>query len=61
MKPIALSVAIFAILISGVIVMTPRDIAADACCPGKRGNIDGTGIVDSGDLAALVSYLTGGG
>jgi hypothetical protein len=31
------------------------------CCIGTAGNVTGTGIVDSADLAALVSYLTGGG
>jgi hypothetical protein len=31
------------------------------CCQGTAGNVNMTGIVDSADLAALVSYLTGGG
>jgi hypothetical protein len=31
------------------------------CCVGVTGNVNMTGIVDSADLAALVSYLTGGG
>jgi hypothetical protein len=31
------------------------------CCFGMAGNVTGTGIVDSGDLSALVNYLTGGG
>jgi hypothetical protein len=32
-----------------------------SCCTGVRGNINGTGIIDSADLAALVNYLTNGG
>lgn len=31
------------------------------CCQGVRGNVNASGIVDLGDLSALVSYLTGGG
>jgi len=31
------------------------------CCVGVRGNVNYAGIVDLGDLSALVSYLTGGG
>ncbi len=31
------------------------------CCVGKRGNVNCAGAIDSGDLSALVSYLTGGG
>jgi hypothetical protein len=31
-----------------------------ACCVGATGNVNGIGIVDLGDLSALVSYLTGG-
>ncbi|PWB75887.1 hypothetical protein C3F09_01885 [candidate division GN15 bacterium] len=31
------------------------------CCAGLRGNVNFTGIVDLGDLSALVSFLTGGG
>ena len=31
------------------------------CCEGARGNVNMSGIVDLGDLSALVSYLTGGG
>jgi hypothetical protein len=30
------------------------------CCVGKRGNVNGVGIIDSADLAGMVSYLTGG-
>jgi hypothetical protein len=37
-----------------------QDFSA-SCCAGKRGNVNMTGIVDSADLSALVSYLTGGG
>jgi hypothetical protein len=74
MKPIAISVIIFSILQSGVIVLIPGSTAADgklhtstnnqtadACCQGKRGNVNVSGIVDLGDLSALSSYLTGGG
>jgi hypothetical protein len=32
-----------------------------SCCVGKRGNVNLIGIIDSADLASLVSYLTGGG
>jgi len=32
-----------------------------SCCSGKRGNVNCTGVIDLGDLSALVSYLTGGG
>jgi len=39
-----------------------HDGIGDACCcVGVRGNVNYTGIVDLGDLSALVSYLTGGG
>jgi len=31
------------------------------CCVGTTGNVNEVGIVDLGDLSALVSYLTGGG
>lgn len=31
------------------------------CCAGVRGNVNVTGIVDLGDLSALVSFMTGGG
>jgi hypothetical protein len=30
-------------------------------CVGKRGNVNQSGVIDSADLAALVSYLTKGG
>ncbi len=33
----------------------------NGCCTGTRGNVDGQGIIDLGDLAALVSYLTASG
>lgn len=36
-------------------------VATSSCCVGKRGNVNCTGVVDLGDLSALVSYLTGGG
>lgn len=32
-----------------------------SCCVGKRGNVNCSGIVDLGDLSALVNYLTGAG
>lgn len=35
--------------------------ACTHCCQGKRGNVNCSGIIDLGDLSALVSYLTGGG
>jgi len=31
-----------------------------SCCTGTTGNVNGTGIVDLGDLSCLVSHLTGG-
>ena len=31
------------------------------CCIGTTGNVNDAGIVDLGDLSALVSFLTGGG
>ncbi len=34
---------------------------ASYCCFGKRGNVNCAGVIDLGDLSALVSYLTGGG
>jgi len=41
---------------------TDHDGVGDACCcVGVRGNVNYAGIVDLGDLSALVSYLTGGG
>jgi len=74
MKPNAVTVIIFSILLSGLVVLTPGGTAADgkliisantqvadACCQGKRGNVNSAGIIDLGDLSALVSYLTGGG
>lgn len=36
-------------------------VAPASCCVGKRGNVNGSGIVDLSDLSALISYLTGGG
>jgi len=38
----------------------PHGLPSPNCCVGKRGNVNVTGIVDLGDLSALVSYLTGG-
>jgi hypothetical protein len=38
-----------------------RPLTEIICCQGKRGNVDGTGVIDSADLATMVSYLTGGG
>lgn len=35
--------------------------ALHGCCIGKRGNVNSSGIIDLGDLSALVSYLTGSG
>jgi len=35
--------------------------APTVCCAGTTGNVNVSGIVDLGDLSALVSYLTGGG
>ena len=74
MKPITVTVIIFSILLSGLIVLTPGGTAADggpygnattqradACCQGKRGNVNGAGIIDLVDLSSLVNYLTGGG
>lgn len=34
---------------------------SSGCCTGTTGNVNMSGIVDLGDLSALVSYLTGGG
>jgi uncharacterized protein (TIGR02145 family) len=74
MKPIAISVLIFSVLLSGLVVLTPAGISADGklhsnannqlaagCCQGKRGNVNGAGIVDLSDLSSLVNYLIGGG
>jgi hypothetical protein len=74
MKPIAVTVIIFSILLSGLIVLTPSGAAAggkldtstdnqraDGCCQGRRGNVNGVGIIDLVDLSSLVNYLTGGG
>jgi hypothetical protein len=36
-------------------------IDTESCCKKTTGNVNYTGIVDLGDLSALVSYLTGGG
>ncbi|MFZ1683679.1 MAG: FISUMP domain-containing protein [Candidatus Zixiibacteriota bacterium] len=36
-------------------------LAAGDCCQGRRGNVDGTGIIDLVDLSSLVNYLQGGG
>jgi len=38
-----------------------QDFGSGSCCTGTTGNVNMTGIVDLGDLSALVSYLTGGG
>ena len=38
-----------------------QDFGSGSCCIGTTGNVNMTGIVDLGDLSALVSYLTGGG
>lgn len=74
MKSISISVLLFSILVSSLIVFAPGGTAADgrlnsvamtqradACCQGKRGNVDMSGIADLGGLSALVSYLTGSG
>lgn len=39
----------------------PRPASPSGCCNGLRGNVDGKGIIDLADLAALISYLTGAG
>ncbi|MFZ1683680.1 MAG: FISUMP domain-containing protein [Candidatus Zixiibacteriota bacterium] len=36
-------------------------LQADGCCVGRRGNVDGIGIIDLVDLSSLVNYLQGGG
>jgi uncharacterized protein (TIGR02145 family) len=75
MKPIAVPGLLLPfLLLSSLVVLTPRGTAADgerdtstdnqrasACCQGKRGNVNGAGIVDLVDLSSLVNYLTGGG
>ncbi len=74
MKPVAVTVIIFSVLLCGLIVLIPAGTSADGklhsnsnnqlaagCCQGKRGNVNGAGITDLADLSALVSYLTGGG
>ena len=38
-----------------------RCVKDAGCCIGVTGNVNLSGIVDLGDLSALVSYLTGGG
>ncbi len=54
----------FVDLNGGIYKIVPNGIASacgsSGCCVGKRGNVNGTGVVDLGDLSALVSYLTGG-
>jgi uncharacterized protein (TIGR02145 family) len=42
----------------GFSVRCVKDVS---CCTGKRGNVNGTGIIDLADLSSLVNYLTGGG
>ncbi len=39
----------------------PSACGTTPCCVGKRGNVNGLGIIDLADLSALVSYLLGGG
>lgn len=47
--------------LGGASDLTVTRIGIGSCCRGTRGNVNFTGIVDLGDLSALVSYLTGGG
>jgi hypothetical protein len=42
-----------------VFVYTPG--GSTSCCVGKRGNVNGLGIIDLVDLSSLINYLTGGG
>jgi uncharacterized protein (TIGR02145 family) len=73
MKPIATTTVVFSVLLTGLVVLALCRTAdsgtifrsanvqtADGCCQGKRGNVDGTGIVDLVDLSSLVNYLTVG-
>ena len=73
MKPIAITTVIFSVLLTGLVVLPLCETAdsgtifrganiqtTDGCCQGKRGNVDGTGIVDLVDLSTLVNYLTVG-
>jgi hypothetical protein len=36
-------------------------VSTCSCCLGRRGNVNGSGVIDLADLSSLVSYLTGGG
>jgi uncharacterized protein (TIGR02145 family) len=60
-KPIAVTTIICSLLLSSLLAFAPGEVIDDACCQGSRGNVNGTGIVDSADLAALVNYLTNAG
>src|SRR3972149_1039563 len=46
------------IVLAALFAMTPS-VAADSCCEGLRGNVDcdPAGLVDLGDLTALIDYL----
>jgi uncharacterized protein (TIGR02145 family) len=74
MRPIVGSVLLVLILLSTPIMLSDSGAAVkrdsvpspgfhsmSSCCQGKRGNVNGLGTIDLGDLSALVSYLTGGG
>jgi uncharacterized protein (TIGR02145 family) len=37
-----------------------RGQSAEGCCQGRRGNVDGIGVIDLADLSSLVNYLQGG-
>jgi uncharacterized protein (TIGR02145 family) len=67
-QKILIVLTVFALLSSGAIGMAAMsDLkgglnarGADGCCVGKRGNVDGIGIIDLVDLSSLVNYLQGG-
>lgn len=64
MKPLgtAFSLMLFMSLAALILVdESPAVAKPNGCCVGRRGNVDGLGIIDLGDLTGLVDYLTSSG
>jgi uncharacterized protein (TIGR02145 family) len=74
MKPGLITTFTVVLLVAGALALIPVDSLSDAlrstgattaqaegCCQGRRGNVDGIGIIDLADLSSLANYLQGGG
>jgi uncharacterized protein (TIGR02145 family) len=74
MKPGLITTFTVVLLVAGALAFIPVDslsgalrstgattAQAESCCQGRRGNVDGIGIIDLADLSSLANYLQGGG